>query len=338
MSLILQMLSGVAVIAAILAVALTGLVCWSVVFPRQPLTTPLPPPNATHSALAERLYADVAAIASEPHSLSTPKRLEAAAHHIETKLEKMGYAPERQGYEVEGQNVRNIEVVIEPRAGNSATQTLVIGAHYDSAGDAPGAHDNGTGVAATLALADRLRTFEPEGYRLRLVFWVNEEQPWSKTLAMGSWQHARRLREKGEIVMAAISLETLGYFSDAPGSQRFPWPFGLIYPDTGNFVAFVGLPRSRAVLREMLAAFRRQKAFPSIGGVAPGFIDGIDHSDHWAYDREGFPAFMITDTAPFRNPYYHSRHDKPETVDYLSLARITLGVEAMIREVAAKAP
>ncbi|MGE0856994.1 MAG: M28 family peptidase, partial [Hyphomicrobiaceae bacterium] len=170
--------------------------------------------------------------------------------------------------------------------------------------------------------------------RVRLVFFVNEERPYGKTDDMGSLRHARALQQCGEHVAGMIALETLGYFSDAPGSQRFPFPFTWVYPDVGNFVAFVGLPRARRLVHRSLAAFRATQAFASIGGIAPGFVHGIDLSDHWAYDQCGFPALMVTDTAPFRNPNYHQRHDLPETVDYDSLARITVGLARMIETIA----
>ena len=86
---------------------------------------------------------------------------------------------------------------------------------------------------------------------------------------MGSWRHAKQLADSGERVDGMIALETLGYFSDTPGSQKFPFPFGLVYPDRGNFIAFVGLPGSRAFTHRVTRAFRRSSEFPSIGGVAP---------------------------------------------------------------------
>lgn len=305
---------------------------YAIVFPRQPVQGPLPALTEAEKDLARRLREHITAIASRPHNLAYPADLEAAARYIEGVLARLGYTAAAQILAVGDQKVRNIEAVIEPKSPGAAT--LVVGAHYDSAGRSPGANDNGTGVAALLELARLLKGWAPQEQRLRLVFWVNEEQPYSHTEDMGSVQHARRLREAGEHVVGAISLETLGYFSNSPGSQKFPAPFDLIYSDVGNFVAFVGLPGARAFVHRAIGAFRRHAVFPSIGGVAPGFIEGIAASDHWSYQQQGYPALMITDTAPFRNPYYHRVDDLPGSVDAESLARITKGLEGMVREIA----
>lgn len=285
-------------------------------------------------ALASTLERHIVAIASRPHNIDHYPALEAAAQYIEATLSAAGLTPVPQRYQVDGYDVRNIEVVITPPDAGPDTPTFVLGAHYDSADDSPGAHDNGTGVAAALELARRLGRVPPQSIRLRVVFWVNEEQPYGKSPDMGSWRHAQRLKASGEPVIGALALETLGYFSRRTGSQQFPFPFGLIYPRIGDFVAFVGLPGSRALTHRLTRSFRRHCDVPSIGGVAPGFIPGVDLSDHWAYHQFGFPALMVTDTAPFRNPYYHQTDDLPATVDYATLQRITLGLERAIRDIA----
>ncbi len=301
-------------------------------FPVNRSTAPFRPSALEERDLARRLEQHVTAVASRPHNVAHPAELEAAARYIEATLRQVGYEPMLQSFTARGVGVRNIEAVIEPEPRASDAETYVIGAHYDSAGRSPGANDNGTGVGALLELARLFSGWHPRAHRLRLVFWVNEEQPFSKTDEMGSLRHARHLAEQGERVAGAISLETLGFFSGAPGSQKFPFPFALVYADKGNFAAFVGLPGSRALVHRALGAFRRHAVFPSIGGVAPGFIKGIDYSDHWSYDHVGYPALMITDTAPFRNPYYHTAEDLPDKVDYESLARITKGLEGMVRD------
>lgn len=327
------------VVAAVLILSVIALVAglanYAIIFPRQPFRGPLPPPTAQEQDLAPRLRRHITAIASKPHNLSYYADLEAAARYIERTLESYGFAPRAQAYDVQGRGVRNIEVVIEPEGG--ADGSYVIGAHYDSPDDSPGANDNGTGVAALLELARLLADRRPGKHRLRLVFFVNEEHPYNWNEAMGSWRYAKALADAGEKVHGMIALETIGFFSSKPDSQAFPWPFGLIFPKIGNFIAFVGLPGSRRFLGQALGAFRRTTPFPSIGGVAPRFIEGVALSDHRPFHEFGYPALMITDTAPFRNPYYHQVNDLPANVDYASLARVTLGLERIAHALAFEA-
>lgn len=329
---------AVAGLGAISAVALTGLLGYALVWPLQPYRSRLPALSDDEADLSRRLQGHVTAIASSPHNIDHYPALEAAACYIERQLTEMGYEPTLQAYDTAGWPVRNIAITIEPPGGEVPPPALrpptyLIGAHYDSPGNSPGANDNATGVAALIEIARALARHPPHICRLHVVFFVNEEAPWGKTERMGSLVHARSLVAVGERLDGMIALETLGYFSDDPGTQKFPFPFGLVYPDVGNFVAFVGLPRARSLVRRALRAFRAETRFPSIGGIAPGFVEGIDLSDHWAYDKCGFPAMMITDTAPFRNPHYHTTGDLPHTVDYDSLARITLGLVRMLRRI-----
>lgn len=317
---------------AVLALLVLAAVRYAIVFPRQPHSGPLPKLTVEEQALAVTLAAHLEAVAGRPHNINHFPALEDAARYIERTLAQYGYASGAQSFTVGATEVRNIEVIIEPDGANAATPTYVVGAHYDSHYDSPGANDNGTGVAALLEITRALADLTPSIHRLRLVFFVNEEHPYGKTPDMGSWQYAKALKDRGENILGMMALETLGYFTDQPGTQKFPPPFGLIYPDTGNFVAFVALPGARRLVHKAIAAFRNNMRFPSIGGVAPGFLPGIDLSDHWAFNQFGFPALMITDTAPFRNPYYHRIDDLPHTVDTESLARITVGLEAMLRD------
>ena len=300
--------------------------------------THVPEDDASCHGLQLALESHVRAIASKPHNLQVPADLEAAARYIETELASYGLKTEPQIFDVGGHPVRNIEVVIEPENPAPGIATLVIGAHYDSAEGTPGANDNGTGVAALLEIARTFAQTPPVcSRRLRIVFFVNEELPYGKTGDMGALRHAERLKTSGENVVGMIALETLGYFSNEPGSQRLPFPFNMIYPKTGHFLAFVGLPGSGRFLRQTVAAFRAVSIFPSAGTVVPGFVEGADLSDHWAYHHVGFSALMATDTAPYRNPFYHQSYDTPDTVNYGALAHITRGLEATVRKLVAMA-
>jgi hypothetical protein len=148
---------------------------------------------------------------------------------------------------------------------------------------------------------------------------------------MGSLVYARAARAKGEKIVAMVSLETIGYYSEGEGSQEFPFsPLRFFYPTRGNFVAFVGNFASHRLLQKALAAFRGTGAFPAEGLVAPEWLIGVDWSDQWSFWRNGFPAIMITDTAPFRYHHYHTRSDTPDKVDYRALARVTTGLKGMV--------
>jgi len=295
---------------------------------------PLQPLGSGDRQLPADLKAHVVAVASEEHNAGHPEALERSARYIEATLSGLGYAVSRQEFETEGVKVRNLEVRrAAPGAGNA--RLIVIGAHYDSAQGAVGADDNGSGVAALLELARLLKSVQPAaGLEMRLVFYVNEELPWFATEKMGSLVHASGLAREGREVVAMLSLETIGWYSDAQGSQRYPFPFNLLYPSTGDFIGFVANPRSRSLLHRVIGSFRRHAAFPSEGAVGLESIAGVSWSDQWAYWQFGWPAVMVTDTAPFRYPHYHTLRDTPDKLDYERLARVVQGLEGFLRDLA----
>lgn len=319
-----------ALIAAIAALA--AAYWYSLSLPGESYAGTAPPVTDAEADLARRLRTHVEAIASEEHNIAHYAALERSAAYIETALSGLGYTPEIQAYDVSGSAVRNIAVELAPPDATPQTPSLVIGAHYDSARGAPGANDNGSGSAAVLELARLLKGLPLKDKRLRLVLFVNEEPPYDRTPDMGSYRYAKSLKEKNEPLIGMISLETIGYFSDEPRSQRYPFPFNYVFSDTGNFVAFVALPGGRSFLHDVVASFRRHAPIPTIGGTAPDSIPGIGWSDHWSFFTLGYPAIMVTDTAPFRYPHYHRASDTPDKVDYEKLARVTLGMEQTVRD------
>lgn len=299
--------------------------------PGTPHQGALPALTTEERDLAARLRRHVEIIAAAEHNLDHYGELEKAARYIETTLEGYGYPTNRQVFAARGKDVRNIDVVLE--APKKDIDVIVVGAHYDSAQGTPGANDNASGTAAVLELARLLHDLKDStAKRIRLVLFVNEERPYYGTLEMGSLNFARLLHERGERVTAMYSLETIGYFSDAPGSQKYPKPFGAVFADKGDFISFVGMLNSRPLVQQTMRSFRSHTAFPTIGGVSPGFIPGIAWSDHWSFAQYGFQAVMVTDTAPFRYPHYHRPTDTPDKIDYDKLARVVKGMERVIRD------
>ena len=290
------------------------------------------PLSADELTLRAELVADVQKLAGEigERNMLRYAQLNAAADFIEASFSHAGLPTRRDTYEVDGRACHNIEAEIR----GARPEIVVIGAHYDSVFGSPGANDNGSGAAALLALARRFAG-KPAGRTLRFVAFVNEEPPYFQTEQMGSLVYASRCKARGDQISAMISLETIGYFSDAPGSQTYPSiGIGAFYPTTGNFIGLVGNVRSRGLVRRAVALFRQQAKLPSEGAALPSFIPGVGWSDQWAFWQQGYPAIMITDTAPFRYPHYHEATDTPDKLDYDRFALVVSGVEKMIEALA----
>jgi len=302
--------------------------------PGQSHEGPLPPLSDAQASLAEELRADVVHLAETigPRHVGRPANLKRASHWIAAQFENARHDVERDVFHVQGVECANIIAELPGR--DRADEIIVVGAHYDSADDTPAANDNATGVAATLALARRFADAAP-ARTIRFVAFVNEEPPYFQTERMGSLVYARDCKERGENIVAMISLETIGYYSTDEGSQIYPAPLlDRFYPTTGDFIAFVGDFGSRRLVKDAIASFRKHASFPSQGAALPGSIPGVGWSDHWAFRQVGYPAIMITDTAPFRYPHYHTAEDTPDKLDYESLARVTDGMRAVVEDLA----
>lgn len=295
-------------------------------------TSSAAPLSADEVKLRDELRADVEMLAGQigERSLIRYSQLQAAAEFIESSLVRAGLQPQRESYMLNNRACHNIVAEIT----GSSPEIVLIGAHYDSVFGAPGANDNGSGVAATLALMRRFAgTSTPK--TLRFAAFVNEEPPYFQTPQMGSFVYAGRCKQRGDKIVAMISLETIGYFSDAPHSQSYPAPgLGVFYPTTGNFIGFVGNLGSRSLLRRSLSIFRAQKKLPSEGASLPAFIPGVSWSDQWSFWQYGYPAIMITDTALFRYRPYHQPTDTPDKLDYDRFALVVSGMEKVIAELA----
>ena len=297
---------------------------------------PLPELTEDETELRGRLESHVRALAGDigERNVLTPNALARAEEYIRHAFDGSGYPVAEHTYDIPldpPQTVRNIEVEISGTA--SPGDIVIIGAHYDTVPGCAGANDNTTGVAGVLELA-RLLSARTTDRTVQLVAFVNEEPPFFRTDLMGSRVYARGCRERDENVVAMLSLETIGFYADEPGSQKYPFPFSFFYPDTGNFVGFVGNLGSRGLTRRAIRAFRESTEFPSEGLAAPGWIPGIGWSDQWSFWQEGYPGVMITDTAPFRYPHYHTPQDTPDRIDYDRFARVVMGVSRVVEVLA----
>lgn len=248
--------------------------------------------------------------------------LDKTAAYISNHLKQAGGRLSEQVYEVDGSPYRNVIAMFGPET----ESRIVVGAHYDSFGETPGADDNASGIAGLIELAYLLGG-EPLDQQVELVAYTLEEPPFFRTGNMGSARHARALRQQGTDVEVMLCLEMIGYFSDEENSQYFPslllrW----LYPDEGNFIAVIGSTGDRTYIRQAKTCMRSATDLPVHALCAPRGFPGLDFSDHLNYWKYGYKAVMITDTAFMRNARYHRPSDTADTLDYDRMADVVLGV------------
>lgn len=286
---------------------------------------------ADDAGLVERLRADVNALAGDIGSRNVyqEQSLARAAKHITTELERAGWVVKPEVYQVSGVACANL--VAEKTGTTKPEEIVVVGAHYDTVPITPGADDNASGVAVLLALARELSAAKP-GRTLRLVAFANEEPIYFQTEFMGSRVYSRGCKKRGERIVAMLSLECLGYYTEEKRTQKYPFPLSMVYPSTGNFVAVVGNRESKKLVKQVTKSIKTSRTIPCESIAMPDVLPGIGWSDHWSFWQEGYPAVMLTDTALNRNPHYHRAGDIPATLNYEKMAVATRGILAATQD------
>ncbi len=256
-------------------------------------------------------------------------RLNEAAVYISQRFKDYGFEVEFQEYSLFDRCVSNI---IARKAGSSDVGKIIVGAHYDTYFN-PGADDNASAVAGLLELA-RMANSMDNRKTVEFVAFVNEEPPFFKTKDMGSFVYASRARDKELNIQAVLILEMIGYFSDKPFSQRYPLFLGPFYPNRADFIAVVGNLDNRRLVEQVVAYYKEASPFPVKSIALFNFIPGVDFSDHWSFWQNNFPAVMITDTAFYRYPYYHTSLDTFDRLDYQKISMIVEGLAGVLRRLA----
>lgn len=277
--------------------------------------------------LRGHVYALSAEIGSRGYLQETLKK---AGDFITSNWERNGYHVLSQSYEVDGRTYRNIYTEIKGMS--SRERILVIGAHYDTVTGSPGADDNASGVAGILELSRLLKDSHPN-HTIQFVAFSLEEPPFFYTRKMGSYQYAKALHDAGKDLIGMICLESIGYFMDIKESQNFPLPFfRVLYPTTGNFIAFISNLHSKPFLNRFKSAFKKATDMPFESLSTFSIIPGIDFSDHRSFWRFGYNAIMVTDTAFYRNPNYHTIGDTYDTLNYRRMSEVVKGIKSAIEE------
>lgn len=320
-------------IASILPLLFLIIWFFTIKMPGPAFNGPLPPLTANQGQLRRALERHVRALAHTigVRSDETYANVQRAAAYIERTLIGFGYEVVPREFSAMNRSYWNLEATL-PGA-TRPQEVIILGAHYDTAEGAPGADDNASGVAGVLELA-RAFAQTRQSRTVRFVFFPNEEPPSFPSADMGSRHYATDARARNDQIVAMLSIESIGYFDTEKGSQRYPFPLNLAYPDVGDFIGFVSNLKSRSLLHRAIAAFRAHATLPTQGAAAPSWVPGVWWSDHWSFWRERYPAIMITDTAPYRNPFYHTPEDTADKLDFDRMARVVDGLTYVVRALA----
>lgn len=287
--------------------------------------------------LAKRLRGHVEVLAGliGPRYLARPSSIDATLAYIERQFREIGDAVVREVYDAQSQPAVNL--IVQRQGTREPRRTLIVGAHYDTVFTTPGADDNASAVAMLIETA-RLLAGRATRRTVRFVAFACEEPPYFHTGSMGSQHHAQACRLRNEDLIGMLCLEMVGYYTREPGSQRVPDAIPRLlrrlFPSRGDFLAAVGNPRSLPLLWSFHRGFRRTSPLRLFSVALPELIHEIRLSDNSSFWDQGYRALMLTDTSFLRNPHYHMPTDTPETLDYASLARATLGVAGGVMRLA----
>jgi hypothetical protein len=259
-------------------------------------------------------------------SVRMPANLDKSADYLEARFTSFGLAAQRQPYRFRKLTVANIEGA--QRSGRSGPH-YVIGAHYDSVAGTVGADDNASAVAVMLETARCMQRLDAAGEtipRITYVAFTLEEPPAYGTRHMGSRVYAAKAREAAAAIDGMICLEMVGYTCHEPGCQGYPFPLKYLgYPKAGDFIGIVGNRKSLPFSRRLRRGFERNPNLPVVGLTVPfdGWImPAVRLSDHASFWSEGYRAVMVTDSAFYRNPHYHTASDTMQTLDVDFMAEL----------------
>lgn len=281
-------------------------------------------PPAGLQADATLLREEVRALTEDfgPRYYDKPENLARCRAFLIREFQRCGARTEEQTYQAGEREFKNVRAFF----GEKSAPRIVVGAHYDTCEEEttavnPGADDNASGVVGLLGVARLLQQRRPANATVELVAYCTEEPPYFSSPDMGSYRHASLLKEEQAVVRGVLVLEMIGYYSDAPGSQRYPVPLlRLFYPSKGNFLSLVGGVGDRRLLARTKRAMKGAAPLPVYSSCIPRALDLVHLSDHRNYWPFGYPAIMVTDTAFYRNDNYHQAGDAWQSLDYPRMA------------------
>ncbi|MFN0242456.1 MAG: M28 family peptidase [Planctomycetota bacterium] len=297
------------------------------------LRTGLMPLGEVERETSERVRAHVLAISRDIglRGAQRPVNTARAEEYIELELKRIGLTWQQMNFDTKNGVGRNFEVLI-PGARNPK-EIVIVGAHTDSARGSPGANGNASGCAVLIELARNLAG-TATGRQVKLLFFGDGEEPYTASVRAGSHHYVQQALQRKDNIVAMLSVDAVGRYDTNPGSQSVTFPFNFFYPDTGDFLAFVGNLSSRSLVRNCVQTFRGATTLPAEGGAFPTWLPSASNSNHAAFWENGIDAVWVTDTASLRSDEHATGGDLHDRLDYDRMARVVTGLTKVVAALA----
>lgn len=267
----------------------------------------------TRKAEISRIKTDLIAITGTEkyRNYRNTESLNVVAEYILNEMKSVCDTTYFQCYTVNNQEYKNVIGRIK----GTTNDKIILGAHYDVAGDQEGADDNASGVAGLLELSRMLSGTKPN-YTIELVAYTLEEPPFFRTKRMGSYVHAQSVFDNNENIRGMICMDMIGYFNTNKHSQRYPLKIlKLFYGNKGDFITVVQRFNEGKFGNRINRFMKKQPFIKTKTFKGPKNLAGVDFSDHANYWKFGYSAVLITNSAFYRNQNYHTYNDTIETLD-----------------------
>lgn len=266
-----------------------------------------------------------------PRHTDAPETLSSARKYIQSTLgpANLGYRVSREEFVKNGQTWHHLVIDLPGKDTKRWDEIVVVAANYDTAPGSPGADASASGVAALMSLAQSFAGASLDR-TLRFVVTVHDAPPFAGTEDMGSLEYAATMSRRHEKIIAVVTLEGMGYYTDAANSQKLPTGPSVAYPEQGNFLAIIANPAARSLTESLQPVLAKASSLPLELEFSPSAGPLLGDSLAWAFDHAGFATIRITDTGELRNPHWNQAMDAAEDIDYPKMLEATKAAEALL--------
>ena len=231
--------------------------------------------------------------------------------------------------------------LIRDKAGN-----LVLNEEYDpKSWKAPGADDDGSGLAGTIELARIFSKLKNKlTHTIQFCFFNAEEVG-----LRGSLEYAKHMRMNNAPVAAVLCMDMIGYNKDK--SNR---TFEIHSGHHSVRIRDNCLSLAKSVEESARSLGKLDKA-QSYKGLSWGtgqpdeenrdkYDPAIQRSDHWSFQTHGYPAVLVSEdifiniptieSEKDSNPHYHQPTDRDTEIDHLFVGDIASSVALTAKKIA----